>query len=68
MFSGRTLDMPNSDDQWFYQADNSRFFMNMLSWLSNEFDEPPSAIVPMLILSSAILALGIALYILKKFR
>jgi hypothetical protein len=68
MYSGRTLDMPNTDDQWFYQADNSRLFMNMLNWLSDEFIETPSAIIPMLMISSAILALGIALYILKKIR
>ena len=68
MFTGRTLDLPESDDQWFYQADNSRLFMNMLSWLSDEFIESPSAIVPMLIISSAILSLGIALYIIKKIR
>ena len=68
MFTGRPLDIPNSQDQWFYQADNSRLFMNMLNWLSEEFIESPSAIAPMLIISSAILALGIALYILKKIR
>jgi hypothetical protein len=68
MFSGRVLDMPKADDQWFYQADNSRLFMNMLNWLSEEFIESPSALLPMLIISSAILALGIALYIMKKIR
>ena len=68
MFTGRTLDLPESDDQWFYQADNSRLFMNMLNWLSEEFIETPSAILPMLIISSAILSLGIALYVLKKIR
>jgi hypothetical protein len=68
MFTGRTLDFPDSGDQWFYQADNSRLFMNMLSWLSEEFIESPSAIIPMLIISSAILSLGIALYIRKKIR
>jgi hypothetical protein len=68
MFTGRNLDIPSSDDQWFYQADNSRFFMNMLSWLSEKFIESPSAIIPMLIISSAVFALGIVLYVVKKIR
>lgn len=68
MFSGRTLDIEGSDSQWFYTADNSRLFMNMLDWLSEEFVEAPSAITPMLIISSVILVVGVAFYILKKTR
>ncbi|MHA1771441.1 MAG: hypothetical protein ACTSYL_02650 [Candidatus Thorarchaeota archaeon] len=72
MFSGRVLDIPESDSrsesQWFYMADNSRLFMNMLNWLSADFVEPPSAIFPMFVLSSAILLVGIAYYAFKKIR
>ena len=68
MFSGRTLDIEGSESQWFYTADNSRLFMNMLDWLSEEFVEAPSAIIPMLIISSVILVVGVSFYILKKTR
>ncbi len=72
MFSGRNLDLPESDSrsesQWFYMADNSRLFMNMLNWLSEDFVEPPSAVFPMMALSSAILLVGIAYYVIKKIR
>jgi hypothetical protein len=68
MFSGRSLDIEGSDSQWFYSADNSRLFMNMLDWLSEEFVEAPEAITPMLIISSIVLIVGVAFYIMKKIR
>lgn len=72
MFSGRNLDFPETNSlselQWFYQADNSRLFMNMLNWLSQDFVESPSAIVPMAIISSAILIVGVAVYLFRKIR
>lgn len=68
MFTGRTLDYPNTDSQWFYSADNARLFMNIMGWLSQDFVEAPSAILPMLIISSVIFAVGVAFYILKKIR
>jgi hypothetical protein len=68
MFTGRLLDITESEDQWFYQGDNSRLFMNMLSWLSEGFVESPDAIVPMLIISSVILVLGVVVYLFKKMR
>ncbi len=72
MFSARHLDLSESDElseqQWFYMADNARLFMNMLEWLSSDFVEPPSAIFPMLVLSSAVLLVGIAYYSFKKIR
>jgi hypothetical protein len=68
MFSGRSLDIEGSDSQWFYSADNSRLFMNMLDWLSEEFVEAPEAIAPMLIISAIILVVGVAFYIMKKIR
>lgn len=68
MFSGRTLDIQGSQAQWFYTADNARLFMNMLDWLSAEFVEPPAAIIPMLIVSSTILIVGVAYYLLRKIR
>ena len=66
MFTGRVLDMPESEDQWFYQADNSRLFMNLMNWLSEGFTESPSAINEMVIISSVILIVGVAFYLVKK--
>jgi hypothetical protein len=68
MFTGRELDHPDTDLRWFYTGDNARFFMNILSWLSQDFVEAPSAIVPMLVISSAVMVVGVAFYILKKMR
>ncbi|MFW9845148.1 MAG: hypothetical protein ACFFD6_00245 [Candidatus Thorarchaeota archaeon] len=68
MFSGRNIDVQESGTQWFYSADNARLFMNMLDWLSAEFVEPPTAIAPMLIISAAILVVGVVYYLLKKLR
>ncbi|MGV9168603.1 MAG: hypothetical protein ACOC38_01545 [Promethearchaeia archaeon] len=72
MFSGRVLDLHESDDrsneQWFYQADNSRLFMNMLNWLSEDFVTAPEAIYPLLIISSVILLVGVAFYVFKRVR
>ncbi|MHA1480364.1 MAG: Gldg family protein [Candidatus Thorarchaeota archaeon] len=66
MFTGKFLDMPESEDQWFYQADNSRLFMNLMNWLSEGFTESPSAINEMFIISSVILIIGVAFYFVKK--
>lgn len=66
MFTGRLLDMPESEEQWFYQEDNSRLFMNILDWLSEGFTENPSAINQILIISSIFLIVGVAFYVFKK--
>ena len=68
MFTGRTLDYPNTDLRWFYMSDNARFFMNIMNWLSQDFIEAPSAIVPMIMISSVVMIVGVAFYILKKIR
>jgi hypothetical protein len=68
MFTGATLPLPDADLQWFYAGDNSRLFMNILSWLSEGFAEVPSVIGPMLILSSVVLVIGVAYYMVKKIR
>ncbi len=72
MFSGRTLDLPDSDSrteqQWFYSADNSHLFMNMLDWLSEGFVEPPSAVEPLIVISTAVFLVGVAYYVLRKKR
>jgi hypothetical protein len=68
MFSGRLLDMQDTDLQWFYQGDNARLFMNMMSWLSEGFVESPDAIVPMAIISAVILVLGVVVYLFKKMK
>jgi len=68
MFTGRKLDFPESEGEWFYQADNSRLFMNILSWLSYDFVNPESPILPMLIISSVILLIGVAYYLFKRLR
>lgn len=68
MFTGRYLDIPDSELEWFYQADNARFFMNMMDWLSEGFVQSPDAILPMAIISSVILVAGVAVYLFKKIR
>lgn len=72
MFTGRTLDLPDTDSrhdsQWFYMADNSRLFMNMLNWLTAGFESPPSAIIPMTMISTTILVIGVVFYVIKKIR
>lgn len=68
MFTGRPLDLPDTELQWFYVADNAKLFMNILDWLSEGFVTAPSAVVPMLIISSVILVIGVAFYLLKKLR
>ena len=68
MFTGRTIDFPDSELRWFYAGDNAKLFMNILDWLSTDFVTAPSAIVPMLIISSVILVIGVAFYLLKKLR
>ena len=68
MFTGRPIDLVDTDLQWFYQADNSKLFMNILDWLSADFVTAPSAIGSMLIISGVILIIGVAFYLLKKLR
>ncbi|MHA2023197.1 MAG: hypothetical protein ACTSWQ_06010, partial [Candidatus Thorarchaeota archaeon] len=68
MFTGRPLDLPDTELQWFYVADNAKLFMNILDWLSEDFVTAPSAIGSMLIISSVILVIGVAFYLLKKLR
>jgi hypothetical protein len=68
MFTGRTIPLPEADLVWFNAGDNSRLFMNILDWLSEGFVEAPGAIGPMLILSSVVLVVGLAYYIVKKIR
>jgi len=68
MFTGRNLDYPETDLRWFYMGDNARFFMNIINWLSYEFVQAPSAIFPMLVISTAVLAIGLVFYISKKIR
>ena len=68
MFTGRALDYPDTDNHWFYMGDNARLFMNIVGWLSQDLVEAPSAIVPMLIISSVVMVVGLAFYILKKIR
>jgi hypothetical protein len=68
MFTGRGLDHPDTDLRWFYMGDNARFFMNIVNWLSQDFVEAPSAIVPMLIISSVVMIVGVAFYLIKKIR
>ena len=68
MFSGRPLDIPETELTWFYTADNAKLFMNILDWLSTEFIAAPSAILPMLIISSVILVVGVVFYLYKKLR
>ncbi|TFG33897.1 hypothetical protein EU527_06210 [Candidatus Thorarchaeota archaeon] len=68
MFTGRPIDIPDTNLNWFYMGDNARLFMNIISWLSDEFVTAPSAIVPMLIISSVFLIVGVAFYLMKKLR
>jgi hypothetical protein len=68
MFTGRTIDVPESELQWFYMADNARLFMNILDWLSGDFVVAPSAITTMLIISTVMFVIGVAFYLLKKLR
>ena len=68
MFTGRNLDYPDTDLRWFYMGDNARFFMNIMDWLSYDFVEAPSAIVPMLVISTVIMVIGLVFYIFKKIR
>lgn len=68
MFSGYTIDLPETEERWFYQADNARLFMNILDWLSEKFVEAPGAIEPMLLISASFLVVGAAYYLLKKIR
>ena len=68
MFTGRLIDVPETELQWFYAADNSRLFMNILDWLSADFVTAPSAIGSMLMISAVILVIGVAFYLLKKLR
>lgn len=68
MFTGRPIDLPDTELQWFYVADNAKLFMNILDWLSEDFVTAPSAILPMLIISSVVLVIGVAYYLLKKLR
>ncbi len=72
MFTGRPLDLPESDARsemkWFYTADNARLFMNILNWLSEQHIESPTAITPMLTVSSVVLMLGVIYYSVRKRR
>lgn len=68
MFTGRTIDLPEAELTWFNAGDNARLFMNILDWLSTEFVEAPGAIGPILIISTVILAVGAAYYLLKKLK
>lgn len=68
MFTGRPLDLEDTELHWFYVGDNARLFMNIMGWLSKDFAETPSAIVPMLIISSVVMIVGVAFYLLKKLR
>ncbi|MGY5863229.1 MAG: hypothetical protein RTV41_01350 [Candidatus Thorarchaeota archaeon] len=68
MFTGRDLDHPDTDFRWFYMGDNSRLFMNIIDWLSENFITAPSAIIPLVIISSAVLVMGVVFYLFKKMR
>ena len=72
MFSGMSLALPTTDsrngENWFYQADNRFLFMNILQWLSEGDLQPPSAITPIIIISSVFIVIGVAYYIIQKKR
>jgi hypothetical protein len=68
MFTGRDLDYQGTDLRWFYMGDNSRLFMNIMDWLSENFIAAPSAITPVAIISSVILGVGVIFYLFKKMR
>jgi hypothetical protein len=68
MFTGRNLDFPETDLRWFYMGDNARLFMNIVNWLSYDFVQAPSAIFPMLVISTVVMVIGLVFYIFKKIR
>ncbi len=68
IFTGRPIDIPDTDLNWFYMGDNARLFMNIMDWLSDDFVIAPSAILPMLVISTVILVVGVAFYLLKKLK
>jgi hypothetical protein len=68
MFTGSNLDYPETDLKWFYMGDNARLFMNIIDWLSEDFIIAPSAILPLVIISSVVLAIGVIFYLFKKIR
>lgn len=68
MFTGRDLDYRDTDLRWFYMGDNSRLFMNIIEWLSEDFITAPSAIIPLVIVSSVVLVVGVVFYLFKKLR
>jgi predicted membrane channel-forming protein YqfA (hemolysin III family) len=68
MFTGRNLDYQNTDLKWFYMGDNARLFMNIIDWLSEDFVIAPSAILPLVIISSVVLVIGVVFYLIKKIR
>ncbi|MHA1949586.1 MAG: Gldg family protein [Candidatus Thorarchaeota archaeon] len=68
MFTGRDLDHPDTDLRWFYMGDNARLFMNIMEWLSEDFISAPSAITPLVIISSVVLVVGVVFYLFKKLR
>jgi hypothetical protein len=49
-------------------GDNSRLFMNIMEWLSEDFITAPSAILPLAIVSTAVFAVGVVFYLFKKLR
>ncbi len=68
MFTGRTLPLPDAELTWLNAGDNSRLFMNILSWLSENIVDVPGAIGTVFIISSVVLLVGLAYYVLKKIR
>jgi hypothetical protein len=68
MFTGRNLDYPETDLRWFYMGDNARLFMNIMNWLSYGFVQAPSAVMPMIVISTVIMVIGLVFYIFKKIR
>lgn len=68
MFSGRDLDYPQTDLKWFYMGDNARLFMNIMDWLSEDFVTAPSAFIPLVVISSILLVIGVVFYLFKKIR
>ncbi len=68
MFTGRDIDYPETDLRWFYMGDNSRLFMNIMEWLSENFIAAPSAITSLVIISSVVLVVGVVFYLFKKMR
>jgi hypothetical protein len=68
MFTGRLLDLPKTTLKWYYMADNARLFMNMLNWLTEGRANPDTAVLPMLVVSSALFCVGVVIYIFRKGR